>query len=176
MNSKESSYVACSPALLAILAVLAAWISTTWLFWVGFVGADDLIYSRYAFFFHHPPMNWWEFRIPEILAIRTSFMLFGASEFTAALPNLVGSLAFLFAVGWMIGWPQDSWNKQLGMLLTAILPWDVAFRTLPAATHFAAVLSELARCCFSGELSSQLAGEYGLWARSCLLFHFPLMR
>jgi len=85
---------------------ISVWIATTWLFWVGYTGEDDLFYARYAFLFHRPPIVWWEFRMPAILAIRTSFLLFGPSEFAAALPSLLASLAIFASVAWFVEWPR----------------------------------------------------------------------
>src|SRR5579885_3606766 len=106
----------------AIGAVASVWLAMTALFWVGYAGADDMFYARYAFLFHRPPINWWEFRIPAILAIRAAFLLFGPSAFSAALPSLVASLAILFSVAWLVHWPaQLNWQTTGAMLLAATL-------------------------------------------------------
>lgn len=119
----------------------AVWLTATWLFWVGYTGEDDLFYARYAFLFHRPPIVWWEFRIPAILAIRGSFLAFGPSELAAALPSLLASAAIMGSVAWFVGWPRRlTWQSQSAMLLAALIPIDVAFRSYPSAPQVAAGL------------------------------------
>jgi hypothetical protein len=139
----------------AVLSVLAVWLGSTWLFWIGYAGADDLRYAWYAYSFDRPPMNWWEFRIPQILAIRASFALLGPTEFASALPNLLASLGLLAAAGWMIGWPRDHrWNRQLVMLLAAMIPWDVGYRTTAGATPLAGCVFGMGAAVFLGRISA----------------------
>ncbi len=117
---------------LAIGLVALVWLSTTFLLFRGYVGSDDVFYARYAFLFHRPPMNHWEFRIPAILAIRASFFALGPTEFAAALPTLLASLAILASVAWFVGWPSRlNWQTQIAMLLTATFPMDLGFRSIP---------------------------------------------
>lgn len=124
------------------------WLATTCIFWVGYTGADDMFYARYAFLFHRPPINWWEFRMPAILAIRASFHLFGVSEFAAALPMLVASLAILASVAWFVGWPSRlNWQTQAAVILAATLPLDVSYRSTPGAPFFAASLLVVGTVC-----------------------------
>lgn len=125
-------------------SVALVWLATTWIFWLGYVGTDDIFYARYAYLFHRPPINWWEFRIPAILAIRASFLLFGPTEFAAALPNLLSSLAILASVAWFTGWPKRlTWQTQAAMLLAATIPIDVSYRSIPGANHMSAGLLAL---------------------------------
>jgi hypothetical protein len=129
-------------------AVALTWASLTYLFWVGYAGADDMFYARYAFLFHRPPINWWEFRMPEILAMRGLFLLFGPSEFAAALPSLLASLAMLASVAWLVEWPgRLNWQTNAAMILAATLPLDVGFRSWPAATNLAGGLLVVGTVC-----------------------------
>lgn len=125
----------------ALLCILAIWAMSTWLFWIGYVGVDDIFYARYAHFLHRPPMVWWEFRIPFILVQLACFSIFGTTELAAAMPTLAASLALVACTGWMIGWPRKlTWETNLTMVLAAVLPLDLAFRSWPSATYFAGAL------------------------------------
>ncbi len=135
--------------IFAILSVLGLWFGITWLFWVGYVGVDDLFYSKYAYMLHRPPMIWWEFRMPFILALRSSYALFGASEVAAAVPNLIASFGLFLATAWVIGWPRKlTWETNLTMILAAMMPLDVSFRSWPGATFFAGSLCGIATACW----------------------------
>lgn len=120
-----------SRTLPAILLVLTVWFLTTYVFWVGYVGAaDDENYARYAFLFHRPPINWWEFRMPFILAVRGSFRLFGPTELAAVLPNLIASLAIAAAIAWFAGWGcNPSWRTVAAALMAVTIPSSVGFRS-----------------------------------------------
>ncbi|HLH38377.1 MAG TPA: hypothetical protein VKX39_04450 [Bryobacteraceae bacterium] len=132
----------------AIAAVASVWLAMTALFWVGYAGADDMFYARYAFLFHRPPINWWEFRIPAILAIRAAFLLFGPSAFSAALPSLVASLAILFSVAWIVHWPAKlNWQTTGAMLVAATMPFDVGARSTAGAITIATGLLALGTAC-----------------------------
>jgi len=137
-----------SKKTLWIALPLIAWVLTTALFWVGYTGEDDLFYARYAYLFHRPPTVWWEFRMPAILAMRGSFLLFGPTEFAAVLPSLLASLAILASVAWVVGWPRTlTWQSQSAMLLAAVIPIDVGFRSYPSANQIAAGLLALGSAC-----------------------------
>ena len=124
-----------------IALAAAVWLAATVLCWVGYTGEDDLFYARYAFLLHRPPIVWWEFRMPAILAIRSSFLLFGPSEFAAALPSLVSSAAMAASVAWFVDWPRKlTWQSQAAMLLVAVIPIDAGFRSYPSANPLAAGL------------------------------------
>lgn len=128
----------------AVGSVALVWLATTWIFWLGYVGTDDIFYTRYAYLFHRPPMNWWEFRIPAILAIRASLLLFGPTEIAAALPNLLSSIAILASVAWFVGWPRRlTWQTQAAVLIAATIPIDVSYRSIPGANHLSAGLLAL---------------------------------
>jgi hypothetical protein len=128
----------------AVGSVLLVWLAATWIFWLGYVGTDDIFYARYAHLFHRPPINWWEFRIPAILAIRASFLLLGPTELAAALPNLLASLAILASVAWFVGWPKRlTWQTQAAVLIAATIPLDVNYRSVPGANHLSAGLLAL---------------------------------
>jgi len=132
-----------------VVLPVAVWAATTAAFWVGYVGSDDMFYSRYARLLHRPPMNWWEFRTPAVGAIRACFLAFGVSEFSAALPSLAGSVMIFASVAWFVGWPRDeSWQARAAVLLAATLPLDVGYRSVPGATHQAAGLLALGTVCF----------------------------
>jgi hypothetical protein len=131
-----------------IALTVFVWVATTWVFWLGYAGEDDLFYGRYAYLFHRPPMVWWEFRMPAILAIRASFLAFGPSEFAAALPSLLASLAILASVAWFVDWPRRiTWQSQAAVLLAAVLPIDVGFRSYPSANQISAGLLALGTVC-----------------------------
>jgi hypothetical protein len=140
--------------------VLLVWLSTTVLLFRGYVGSDDIFYSRYALLFHRPPMNHWEFRMPAILAIRVSFLAFGPNEFAAALPTLLASLLILASVAWFVGWPSRlNWQTQIAMLLTATFPMDLGFRSIPGATYFSSGFLALGTVCLlKGGRATQLLG------------------
>ena len=128
----------------AVAITGAIWVIVTALFWVGYTGEDDLMYARYAYLFHRPPSVWWEFRMPAILAMRGSFLVFGPTEFAAAFPSLIASLAILASVAWLVDWPRTlTWQTQAAMLVAAIIPIDVGFRSYPAAHQIAAGLLAL---------------------------------
>src|SRR4051794_14483616 len=82
------------------------WLLVTALCWVGYTGEDDLFYAGSASLFPRPPIVWWEFRMPAILAMRGSFLLFGPTEFAAAFPSLIASLAIMASVAWIVEWPR----------------------------------------------------------------------
>src|SRR5262249_29884715 len=93
---------------------------------------------------HRPPITWWEFRMPAILAIRGAFLLFGPTEFAAALPSLLASLAILAAVAWFVDWPRTlTWQSQAAVLVAAVIPIDLGFRSYPAAHQIASGLVAL---------------------------------
>ena len=140
---------------------LIAWVLATAFFWVGFTGDDDLFYARYAYLFHRPPIVWWEFRIPAILAMRGSFLIFGPTEFAAALPSLLASLAIMGSVAWIVGWPRRrSWHAQTAMLIAAVIPIDVGFRSYPSANQIAAGLLALGTACIlKGGRRVQIVGS-----------------
>jgi hypothetical protein len=144
----------------SIIIVAVAWLFFTAQFWVGYVGTDDIFYTRYAFLLHRPPTNWWEFRIPFVLAVRASFLAFGPSEFAAALPTLVASLVVMASVACFVGWPRAiTWKTNSAMLLAATMPMDVAFRSVPGAPYFAtAFLVAGTVCMITGRRLAQLAG------------------
>jgi hypothetical protein len=146
--------------ILAVGTTALTWLATTYVFWVGYTGSDDMFYSRYAFLFHRPPINWWEFRMPAVLAIRASFHLFGVSEVTAALPTLAGSLAILASVAWFVGWPARlNWQTQASVILAATLPLDVGLRSTPGAPFLAASFLAVGTVCFlKGNRWGQLLG------------------
>jgi len=132
----------------AVAIVVLSWLATTVVFWVGYAGSDDLFYSRYAFLLHRPPMNWWEFRMPAVLAIRAAFLALGPTEFAATLPTLLSTAGIMAAVAWFIQWPSKlNWQTQCSMLLAATLPLDVIFRTIPGAAFFAGGFLALGTVC-----------------------------
>ena len=132
----------------ALALCVAAWLAVTVFYWIGYVGTDDLFYARYAYLFHRAPINWWEFRIPAILAIRGSFLAFGPTEFAACLPSLLASLAIAGSVAWFLGWPQRiTWESTASIVLVAVLPIDAAFRSLPSANQIAAGLLAVGTVC-----------------------------
>jgi hypothetical protein len=139
----------------------AIWLATTWVFWIGYAGSDDIFYARYAFLFHRPPINWWEFRIPAILAIRGSFLVFGPSEIAAVFPSLLASATIMLSVAWFVGWPRNlHWQSQGAMLLVSTLPIDVAFRTVPGPPLISAGLLAIGSLCMlKGASRTQLSGS-----------------
>lgn len=144
-----------------IAVTAAAWFASTVVFWVGYTGEDDLFYSRYAYLMHRPPMVWWEFRMPAILAFRTSFLLLGPTEFAAALPSLLASAAILASVSWFVDWPRTlTWQSQGAVLLAAFIPIDVGFRSYPSANQVAAGLLAMGTVCIlKGRRRTQTAGS-----------------
>jgi hypothetical protein len=137
---------------LSIASIALTWLAVTVLFWTGYVGSDDFYYSRYGFLLHRPPINWWEFRSPLILALHASYRLLGASEFAAALPVLLASIAILASVAWFVEWPRKiTWQNQFSMMVAATLPVDVGFRSTPYACYFAAGFLTLGSVCLLRE-------------------------
>jgi hypothetical protein len=143
-----------------VVLTLLIWALATAVCWVGYTGEDDFFYARYAYLFHRPPIVWWEFRMPAILAIRTSFLIFGPTEFAAAIPSLLASLAILGAVAWVVEWPRRlTWQSQSAMLLAALIPIDVAFRSYPSANQIAAgMLAFGSACILKGSRRVQICG------------------
>jgi hypothetical protein len=136
-------------ALVTAGLLLAAWAALTWLFWVGYVGADDVFYARYAHLLHRPPINWWEFRTPYIAAIRGSFSLFGVSEFAAALPTLLASLAIAASAAWLAATDgARDWKPWAAAALAITMPIDIGYRTVPGAPLFSAGLLAAGTACF----------------------------
>ncbi len=132
----------------ALALCVAVWLAVTAFYWVGYVGTDDLFYARYAYLFHRAPINWWEFRMPAILAIRGSFLLLGPSEFAACVPSLLASLAICGSVAWFLGWPRRiTWQSTASIILASVLPLDAAFRSLPSANQIAAGLLAVGTVC-----------------------------
>lgn len=133
----------------AVAGFLGLWAGTSWLFWTGYVGSDDMFYTRYAHSFDRFPYCYWEFRMPFILAVRASFGIFGTSEFAAALPNLAVSLVLMASIAWIIGWPNElSWRTNSTMILSALFPLEANLRTLPAATYMGSMLTGAGVACW----------------------------
>jgi len=138
-----------------VIGMLTLWAATTSAFWIGYTGADDVFYSRYALHYNRPPINWWEGRMLYVLAIRGAFLMFGPTEFAACAPGLLASLVIVASVAWYVGWPANrGWVPLASVALAVVLPYNVSFRTVPGATFFAtgflaagsvAVLSERSR-------------------------------
>ncbi|REJ68736.1 MAG: hypothetical protein DWQ31_07130 [Planctomycetota bacterium] len=119
--------------------VAAAWLASTYVFWMGYAGTDDIFYARYANSLHRLPLNHWEYRLPAVYLMRLSIFLFGPTEFAAALPTLLSSLAMLASVAWLIDWPRrPTWQANCGMLLFCFMPLDISFRSYPNASYIAA--------------------------------------
>jgi hypothetical protein len=79
--------------------------------------------------------------VPAVFAIRAAFRLFGPTEFAAALPSLLASVAILASVARFVDWPRQlTWQSQGAMLLAAVIPIDVGFRSYPSAPQVAAGL------------------------------------
>ena len=156
---------------LAVIVTAVVWLAVTVLFWVGYTGEDDLMYARYAYLLHRPPMVWWEFRMPAILAIRGSFLLFGPTEFAAALPSLLASLAILASVAWFVDWPRTlTWQTQGAMLVAAVIPIDVGFRSYPSANQIAAgLLAAGTVCLIKGGRATKIVG--GIVLASAFMTH-----
>lgn len=141
MNDVRTSRRWVSGTVFWILLTAIVWVAATAVFWTGYTGEDDLFYARYAHLLHRPPIVWWEFRLPTILAIRSSFLVLGPTEFAATVPSLLASLAILGSVAWFVSWPRTlTWQSQGAVLLAALLPLDVAFRSYPSAPQVAAGL------------------------------------
>jgi hypothetical protein len=133
---------------LAVVGIVGLWAVTTYVFWVGYAGDDDLFYARYAYLLHRPPINWWEFRLPAILAIRASFAVFGPSELAAAVPTLLSSLLILGSVAWQVDWVKRfGWDTTLAVLIACTLPLDVGFRSVPLAGFIAGGLLSVGTVC-----------------------------
>ena len=124
---------------LSIALILAVWLGTTYVGWMGYYGSDDLVYASYAFKFNQAPHTIYQFRMPLVLLLRGSFLLFGPTEFAACLPTIVASLALMASVAWFVGWPRKvDWRSQGSMLLAATLNLDLEGRTCPNAAYLAA--------------------------------------
>jgi hypothetical protein len=145
---------------LAIVVTAAVWLIVTVLFWVGYTGEDDLRYARYAFLLHRAPTVWWEFRMPAILAMRGSFLLFGPTELAATIPSLLASLAILVSVAWLVDWPRRlTWQSQAAILVATVIPIDVGFRSYPSANQIAAgLLAAGTACMLKGSRATKVVG------------------
>jgi len=145
---------------LAVALVAIVWLATTLVYFRGYLGSDDTYYARYALLLHRPPTNHWEFRIPAVLAIRASFLAFGPSEFAAAVPTLLASLAVLGSVACFVKWPARlNWQTQASMLLAATFPIDILFRSMPGAAYFSSGLLAIGTVCLlKGGRRTQLVG------------------
>ena len=147
---------------LAVVCIGGLWVLTTYAFWVGYAGVDDLFYARYAFLLHRPPVNWWEFRLPAVLAMRASFLAFGPSELAASVPTLLSSLVILACVAWQVDWlKRPGWDTTLAVLVACTLPLDVGFRSVPLAGFLAAgLLSVGTVCVLRGERRLAAIGSF----------------
>jgi len=113
--------------------VLLVWFGMRLVFWVGYAGADDQYYARYAYLLHRPPMNHMEYRLPTIFALRAGYLLLGPSEAGACLAPMLGSLAILASVAAFVGWPREmNWKATGAVLLAAVIPIDVNYASYPA--------------------------------------------
>lgn len=163
-----------------VVLVAFVWVLATVLCWVGYTGEDDLFYSRYAYLFHRPPIVWWEFRMAAILIIRASFLVFGPTEFAAAFPSLLASLAILVAVAWFVDWPRTiTWQSESAMLLASLLPIDVTFRSYPSANQISAGFLALGTVCLlKGRRRTQIIGSallaIGFMAHEVSFFYVAL--
>ena len=124
--------------------IISIWTLSTWLGWIGFVGSDDMYYARYAWLFHRLPMNWWEFRIPYIMSLRGSFLVFGPTEWGACVPGLLASLVSLGSVHYYLthtgSQTRDArWRATYvtSLLLMTLLPITVVLRSYPVAPSLA---------------------------------------
>lgn len=167
--------------LVSSTAILLAWLGSTCLAWVGYAGDDDLFYARYGFLLHRPPINWWEFRSPAVLAIHVSFSLFGPSELAAALPTLLSSLVILAAVAWVTDWyRRPSWEASLALGLAATFPLDAVFRSVPGAGLFASGFLGLgAACLVNGKGGVPFVGSlllaFGFLAHEASVYYVAIL-
>ena len=127
--------------ILAVAFMIAVWLVARIVFWVGFVGSDDLFYARFAVLHDRPPLNVFEFRWLAVGLIRACVQLLGVSEFAASLPSLLGSAAVVCATASVVGWPvRLTWVTQSAVLMACLLPLDVAMASWPGATMVSAGL------------------------------------
>jgi hypothetical protein len=126
------------------LLIIMTWMVSTWIGWIGFVGSDDMYYTRYAWLLHRMPMNWWEFRFPYIISLRGAFLVFGPTEWAACLPGLLASLVALISVHYYLkqtGGPVHDarWRATYvtSLLLMTLLPIAVVLRSYPVAPSLA---------------------------------------
>jgi hypothetical protein len=137
-----------SRRLTIVAVVFALWLIARLVGWVGYAGADDQYYARYAHLLHRVPMNHMEFRMPVVLSLRAAMELFGTSETAVCLAPMFYSAMLFAAVAWFVGWPRDlSWRSTGSMLLVSLIPIDVAFATYPSPAALSAGLTALGVVC-----------------------------
>src|SRR5690349_8422699 len=117
-----------SRRMVIVAAVVAIWVIARLIGWVGYSGADDQYYARFAHLLHRVPMNHMEFRMTVVMSIRAAMTLFGTSEAAVCIAPLFYSAMLFTAVAWFVGWPRNySWPATGSMLLVSLIPIDVAF-------------------------------------------------
>ena len=131
-----------------VAAVVAIWLLARLLGWVGYAGADDQYYARYAHLLHRVPMNHMEFRMTVVLSIRVAMELFGTSEAAVCMAPLLYSGLLFAAVAWFVGWPRNiSWPATGSMLLVSLIPIDVGFASYPSPAALSAGLTAMGMVC-----------------------------
>lgn len=117
-----------------MFATLAAvWLAMRLVFFVGYVGSDDMYHIRFAVLWDRAPANHWEIRLLYNSILRASLNLFGRVEWAAILPSLAAStlgLATVVTIARYWFTPRCAWWAGL---IAATLPIDVESATVVSA-------------------------------------------
>lgn len=137
-----------SRRMMIVAAVVAIWVIARLIGWIGYSGADDQYYARFAHLLHRVPMNHMEFRMTVVLSIRAAMELFGTSETAVCMAPLFYSAMLFCAVAWFVGWPRNySWTATGSMLLVSLIPIDVGFASYPSPAALSAGLTAMGVVC-----------------------------
>lgn len=119
------------PPIIAVC--LTVWVVARVVFFVGFVGSDDLYHVRFAALWDRAPQNHWEARLIANLLFAGAMRLFGRGEVAAALPCMIASLAVLGATLVAAARWLDRRAALWAGLIVALLPIDVETATIVSA-------------------------------------------
>ncbi|MCA9050866.1 MAG: glycosyltransferase family 39 protein, partial [Planctomycetaceae bacterium] len=118
------------------LLPVGLWGILRFLLFEGIQGADDLEHLRFAWELDRIPATHWELRLPYNLLLAGSLRLLGFSEFSAAVPGLIGSFMLMLFCGLTVRHvTQNDRLAVVAMLLMAVLPGDVLDCTTGGSTR-----------------------------------------
>jgi hypothetical protein len=114
-----------------VLATFALALLLRVTFFEGLWPADAVHYVKYAAEWNHLPQSHWETRLLYIGSLHLTIQSFGCSEGALALPSLIPSLATSLVTVLIAAYALSARAALFAGLVTASLPVDVAFATVP---------------------------------------------